>query len=75
MHARAIHNALTQSRTVQKGWSNPPNPPQITPTFRRRPFGRRPVRYSAVESGNNEKRDLTEVEAWFTLQKDTMNYL
>jgi len=25
MHARAIHNVLTQSWTVQKGWSNPPN--------------------------------------------------
>ena len=24
--ARAIHNALTQGRTVQKGGSNPPNP-------------------------------------------------
>ena len=27
MHARAIHNALTQDRTVRKGGSNPPNPP------------------------------------------------
>ena len=27
MHARAIHNDLTQGRTVRKGGSNPPNPP------------------------------------------------
>jgi len=27
MHARAIHNFLAQGRTVQKGGSNPPNPP------------------------------------------------
>ena len=28
MHARAIHNVLTQVRTVQKGGSNPPKPPE-----------------------------------------------
>ena len=34
MHTRAIHNAVTQGRTVQKcGW-NPPNPRQITPAYR-----------------------------------------
>jgi len=27
MHARAIHNVLTQVGTVQKGGLNPPNPP------------------------------------------------
>jgi len=27
MHARAIHNAVAQGRTVQKGGSNPHNPP------------------------------------------------
>jgi len=26
MQAKAIHNAVTQGRTVQKGWSIPPNP-------------------------------------------------
>jgi len=26
MHERAIHNALTQGRTIQKGRSNLPNP-------------------------------------------------
>src|SRR6218665_3644309 len=31
MHARTIHNVLTQGKTVQKGGSNPPNPRQITP--------------------------------------------
>ena len=31
MHTRAIHNAVTHGRTVQKGGSHPPNPRLITP--------------------------------------------
>jgi len=31
MHKRTINSVLPQGRTVQKGGSNPPNHPKITP--------------------------------------------